>query len=117
VNDGGSVRADVWLWRARFFKSRSLAARFVEEGRIRLNRDGTESRIDKSSRPLKIGDSLVFAMGGRLTAVTVTGLGERRGPAVEARKLYAPIADREAEALPRAPGVPSVGSGFGEDAR
>lgn len=117
MSDGGSVRADVWLWRARFFKSRSLAARFVEEGRIRLTRDRTESRIDKSARPLKIGDSLVFAIGGRLTAVTVTGLGERRGPALEARKLYAAIADGCAEVLPPEPRAPSVGSTFGEDAR
>lgn len=116
MSDGSSIRADVWLWRARFFKSRSLAARFVEEGRIRLTRDGAESRIDKSARPLKIGDGLVFAMRGQLTAVTVTGLGERRGPAVEARSLYAPLADPRAEALPPEPGAPSVGSGSGEDA-
>lgn len=117
MSDGGSVRADVWLWRARFFKSRSLAARFVEEGRIRLTRDGAESRIDKSARALKIGDRLVFAMGGRLTAVTVTGLGERRGPAVEARSLYAPLTEPGTEALPPEPGAPSVASGSGEDAR
>jgi hypothetical protein len=48
--------------------------------------------------------------------VTVTGLGERRGPAVEARNLYAPLADPRAEALPPEPGAPSVGSGSGEDA-
>ena len=117
MSDGGSVRADVWLWRARFFKSRSLAAGFVEEGRIRLTRDGAESRIDKSSRSLKIGDQLVFAMGARLTAVTVKGLGDRRGPAVEARKLYAAMADPGAEVLPPEPRAPSVASGFGEDAR
>ena len=117
MSDGGSVRADVWLWRARFFKSRSLAARFVEEGRIRLTRDGAETRIEKSARALKIGDRLVFAMGGRLTAVTVTGLGERRGPAVEARSLYSPLADGRPAALPPEPGVPSLGAGFGEDAR
>lgn len=89
--EGGSVRADVWLWRARFFKSRSLAARFVEEGRVRLTRSGAESRIDKSARPIRVGDQLVFAVRGRLTAVTVLGLGERRGPAPEARELYAPL--------------------------
>jgi ribosomal 50S subunit-recycling heat shock protein len=115
VSDGGSIRADVWLWRARFFKSRSLAAQFVEEGRIRLTRDGAESRIDKSARPLKVGDGLVFAMRGRLTAVTVTGLGERRGPAVEARNLYVPLADSGAEALPPEPGAPSVRPGSRKD--
>jgi ribosomal 50S subunit-recycling heat shock protein len=83
----GSVRADVWLWRARFFKTRSLAARFLEEGKVRLTRSGAETRIDKCARPVKVGDQLVFAIGGRLTAVKVEALGERRGPPAEARGL------------------------------
>jgi ribosomal 50S subunit-recycling heat shock protein len=86
-----TARADVWLWRARFFKTRSLAAKFVDEGRIRLTRAGHESRLDKCARPVKVGDSLVFALGGRLIAVTVAGLGERRGPPAEARALYSTL--------------------------
>jgi len=86
-----SARADVWLWRARFFKTRSLAARFVDEGRVRLTRAGQETRLDKCARPVKIGDALVFALGGKLIAVTVAGLGERRGPPAEARTLYSPL--------------------------
>jgi ribosomal 50S subunit-recycling heat shock protein len=86
-----ATRADVWLWRARFFKTRTLAATFIEEGRIRLTRSGHESRIDKPARPLKIGDALVFALGGKLIAVTVLALGERRGPPKEARTLYSPL--------------------------
>jgi len=86
-----SCRADVWLWRARFFKTRSLAARFVEEGRVRITRAGVESRLDKASRTLKPGDGLVFALGGRLIAVRVEAMGERRGPASEARTLYAAL--------------------------
>lgn len=81
-------RADVWLWRARFFKTRSMAARFVEEGRVRFTRGGVEGRLDKPSRVLKPGDDLVFALGGRLVAVKVAGFGERRGPPAEARGLY-----------------------------
>ena len=81
-------RADVWLWRARFFKTRSLAARFVEEGRIRLTRAGSETRVDKPSRTLKPGDVLVFGLGGRLIAVRMLASGERRGPASEAQGLY-----------------------------
>ena len=81
-------RADVWLWRARFFKTRALACRFVEEGRIRLTRSGIETRVDKPSRTLKPGDLLVFAIGGRLVSVRVLASGERRGPAAEARGLY-----------------------------
>jgi len=86
-----AVRADVWLWRARFFKTRSLAARTIEAGRVRLMRAGTETRLDKPARTIKPGDALVFALGGRLTAVRVEALGERRGPAAEARTLYSPL--------------------------
>ena len=83
-----AVRADVWLWRARFCKTRSLAARLIEEGRVRLTRAGQETRLDKPARPVKPGDALVFAIGGRLHAVKVEGLGARRGPPAEARELY-----------------------------
>jgi ribosomal 50S subunit-recycling heat shock protein len=86
-----ACRCDVWLWRARFFKTRSLAAKFVDEGRVRLTRAGQESRLDKPARPVKVGDALVFALGGRLTAVRVTALGERRGPPAEARALYSSL--------------------------
>ena len=87
----GGCRADVWLWRARFFKTRSLAAKFLDEGKVRLTRAGTETRIDKCARPLKIGDQLVFAVGGRLIAVSVEALGERRGPPAEAQALYSTL--------------------------
>jgi len=86
-----ACRADVWLWRARFFKTRSMAARYVEEGRVRLTRAGQESRLDKPARTVKVGDQLVFALGGRLIAVTIVAMGERRGPATEARGLYASL--------------------------
>jgi ribosomal 50S subunit-recycling heat shock protein len=86
-----AARVDVWLWRARFFKTRSMAARFVDEGRVRLTRTGQENRLDKCSRPVKVGDQLVFAIGGRLIAVRVEALGERRGPPAEARTLYSPL--------------------------
>lgn len=86
-----ACRADVWLWRARFFKTRSLSAKFVDEGRVRLTRAGVETRLDKSSRQVKPGDQLVFAVGGKLVAVTVEALGERRGPPAEARGLYSPL--------------------------
>ena len=71
-------RVDVWLWRARFFKSRSLAARFVEDGKVRLSRAGAETRLDKASRTIRPGDGLVFALGGRLVAVRVEDVGEFR---------------------------------------
>jgi ribosomal 50S subunit-recycling heat shock protein len=86
-----AVRIDVWLWRARFFKTRSLAARVVDEGRVRLTRAGQETRIDKPARLVKPGDALVFALGGRLTAVKVEAVGVRRGPPAEARALYSQL--------------------------
>jgi len=85
----GACRLDVWLWRARFFKTRALAARFLDEGRMRLSRHGApEVRVDKASRAVRPGDGLIFAIGGRLFSITVEALGERRGPAEEARRLY-----------------------------
>ena len=86
-----ATRADVWLWRARFFKTRTLAADFIEEGRIRLTRAGHENRVDKPARSLKVGDALVFALGGKLIAVKIEALGERRGPPKEARLLYSKL--------------------------
>lgn len=91
MSEADACRADVWLWRARFFKTRSMAARFVDEGRVRMTRLGQETRLDKPSRALKVGDQLVFALGGRLIAVVVEGFGERRGPATEARTLYSTL--------------------------
>lgn len=86
-----ACRADVWLWRARFFKTRSLAAKYVDEGRVRLTRAGQQSRLDKPARPVKVGDQLVFALGGRLIAIRIEGMGDRRGPASEARELYSTL--------------------------
>lgn len=83
-----ACRVDVWLWRARFFKTRSLAAKIADDGRVRLVRGGQETRIDKASRAVKPGDELVFALSGRLFTIRILGLGDRRGPASEARLLY-----------------------------
>lgn len=91
MTEEGSCRVDVWLWRARFFRSRSLAQRFVESGAVRLTRAGREHRLDKASRAVQVGDLLVFAVGPRIVAVRVTELGLRRGPAGEARGLYTPL--------------------------
>jgi ribosome-associated heat shock protein Hsp15 len=88
-----ACRIDVWLWRARFFKTRSLAARIVEDGGVRLSRGQSRAPVDKPSRPVCCGDVLTFAQGRKWVAVRVEALGERRGPAPEARALYNVLAD------------------------
>ena len=82
-------RIDVWLWRARFARTRTQAAAMVERGGVRLTHNGVQTRLDKASRAVHVGDQLVFALGGRLIDLRVESLGERRGPAEEARALYA----------------------------
>lgn len=86
-----SCRIDLWLWRARFARTRSVAASMVERGLIRLTHHGVQTRLDKPSRSVHPGDDLLFAQGGRLIAVRVLHLGERRGPPEEARALYAAL--------------------------
>jgi ribosome-associated heat shock protein Hsp15 len=84
-----ACRIDVWLWRARFFKTRGLAARFVEDGRVRRTRPGRgEDRLDKASRTARAGDRLVFILGDRVLDLTILDCGTRRGPAAEAQGLY-----------------------------
>ena len=83
-----TCRIDLWLWRARFVKTRGLAAALVERGAVRLTHQGRETRLDKPSRCVRPGDLLTFAQDGRVTTLRVEALGERRGPAEEARALY-----------------------------
>lgn len=79
-----SLRIDKWLFFARFFKSRSLAASVVERGGVSLNGHA----IAKSAQGVKPGDVLVFPTGPKLWRVRVLGLDDRRRPAPEARLLY-----------------------------
>ena len=65
---------------------------------MRLSRAGSTGRIDKASRGLKVGDELVFALGGRVVAIRVEAFGDRRGPPAEARALYAPATQTPPEA-------------------
>jgi ribosome-associated heat shock protein Hsp15 len=77
------VRIDKWLWAARFFKTRSLAARACELGRIESN--GQEA---KPAREVRVGDLLLVKNGGGDFQVAVLGLSEMRGPAAVAQTLY-----------------------------
>ncbi|WP_281825774.1 RNA-binding S4 domain-containing protein [Jannaschia rubra] len=77
-------RLDRWLWQARFFKTRTLAARQVTEGHVRVNGD----RVTKPAHGVGPGDALTFRQADRIRVVEVVGLADRRGPASEARALY-----------------------------
>ncbi|MGE0045428.1 MAG: S4 domain-containing protein [Hyphomonadaceae bacterium] len=85
------LRVDVWLWRARFFKTRSLAERAVAEGAVRLERQGAVRLIEKPAEAVGPGDCLLIASGRGVGAVRVVALGARRGPPAEARALYEEI--------------------------
>ena len=88
-----SCRIDLWLWRARFARTRSVAASMVQRGLIRLTHHGVQTRLDKPSRCVHPGDELTFALNGRVTTVRVEALGERRGPPEEARALYSQLTE------------------------
>lgn len=81
MSDG--VRIDKWLWAARFFKTRSLAARAVSGGKVHLN----GARV-KPARTVKVADELEIHKEGFRYCVAVLMLSERRGPASVARTLY-----------------------------
>lgn len=77
------VRIDAWLWAARFFKTRSLAKKACDLGRIRSN-----EQLAKASREVRVGDMLRITNDGGEFEVEVLGLSDVRGPAPEAQKLY-----------------------------
>jgi ribosome-associated heat shock protein Hsp15 len=77
------VRIDKWLWAARFFKTRTLAARACELGRIRSN-----GQPAKAAREVRIGDMLLVTNEGGDFQVEVLLLSEVRGPASVAQTLY-----------------------------
>ncbi len=77
------VRIDKWLWAARFFKTRSLAATAVSGGKVHVN----GQRV-KSSKYITVGDELEITKGQFHAVIHVYALGEKRGPAKEANTLY-----------------------------
>lgn len=77
------LRIDKWLWAARFFKTRSLAAQAVDGGKVQCNGE----RV-KPARLLRVGDSLRIRQGPYEIEAEVLVLSERRGPASEAALLY-----------------------------
>ena len=91
MTEQDSLRVDKYLWFARFFKTRSLATKRANGGRIRIN----GNKIKKSSDTVSIGDILTFAQGNEIRVIRVLNLGTRRGPAQEAQSLYEDITPNE----------------------
>jgi len=92
-----TLRIDKWLWHARFFKTRTLAAKVVAAGHVRLN----ETRVKKPATSVKAGDGLSFMQGHHIRIVRIVALGDRRGPACEAQALFEDLTpEREAKAAP-----------------
>ncbi|WP_077002249.1 RNA-binding S4 domain-containing protein [Variovorax sp. KK3] len=78
------LRIDKWLWAARFYKTRTLAADEIGKNRIQVNGD-----VAKASREVKAGDQVTIRLGGGLERIVwVRGLSGQRGPAPVAQKLY-----------------------------
>lgn len=108
-----SIRIDKWLWYARFLKTRSLATKFVEGGKIRRRRERPEdaeaSRITKANQLVYPGDVLTFPLGPHIRVVKVVEIGSRRGPATEARTLYEdldpPLPKKQDGQFPEPPGI------------
>lgn len=105
-------RIDKWLWQSRFFKSRTLAAKLVAAGKLRINREVTR----KPGHTVKVGDVLTFPKGQDIRVIEIVALGDRRGPASEAQALYRdlspPVAPRDKPAprpaeRPRGAGRPT----------
>ena len=94
------VRLDKWLWAARFFKTRSLAADEIGKGRISVN-----EQVAKASREVRVGDRLDLRDGPVVRIVFVKGVSEQRGPAPVAALLFEEtpdsIARRTQQALER----------------
>lgn len=92
MNAEVSVRLDRWLWAARFFKTRRLAADAIRAGKVSV--DGVRA---KPARAIRIGQRVVVGKGPVVFEVDVLGLSEQRGPASVAQQLYAETAESTAK--------------------
>jgi len=103
----GGQRLDKWLWHARFFKTRGLATRLCNAGRLRV---GGEI-VAKAHHTVRPGDVLTFPQGRHVRVVRVRALAERRGPAPEARQLYEDLKPPSRESRLPAPAARPPGGG------
>ena len=82
------LRVDIWLWRARFFKTRAEANRHVSDKGVRIDRSGMVRKSNKPGATILPDDVLIFRKAGRIEIIRVLGLPDRRGPASEAQGFY-----------------------------
>jgi ribosome-associated heat shock protein Hsp15 len=108
-------RVDKWLWYARIFKSRSLSAKFVETGKIRVMSAEQRTKLTKPSQSIRTGDVLTFPHGDHIRILKVLAPGKRRGPAPEAQALYQDLtpAPPKKDASPTSENAPSRPKGEG----
>lgn len=83
IKYAGAVRVDVWLWAARFFKTRSLARQAIDGGKIDVNGEHC-----KPAKALHVGDRLKISRGEERMEVELLAVSDRRGPAAVAQALY-----------------------------
>lgn len=81
--DDVDVRLDLWLWAARFFRTRTLARQSVESGKVEVG-----GQRAKPARSVRIGDAMTIVRGDERFEIVVLGVSETRGPAPVARSLY-----------------------------
>lgn len=85
------IRLDVWLWRTRFFKTRTLTTQFVNKGRVRVTRSGQAPTRRKPAFAINVDDVITYTRSGHVICVRILGIPTRRGPASEAQGLYEPV--------------------------
>ncbi|WP_231388633.1 RNA-binding S4 domain-containing protein [Pseudooceanicola algae] len=90
---------DKWLWQARFFKSRGLAASCAIGGHLRIN----GRHATKAASAVGLGDVLTFTQGDTVRVIRITALGTRRGPAPEAQGLYEDLGPKDPPKKPVPP--------------
>lgn len=81
-------RLDIWLWRARWVKSRSDAVYLISEKGVRIDRAGLVRKTNKPGAGVMINDVLTFRKGSEIKTIRVLGFPDRRGPAPEAETFY-----------------------------
>jgi ribosome-associated heat shock protein Hsp15 len=105
----GRQRLDKWLWFARVVKTRTLAARLVADGHVRIN----SVRQDTAAKAVAVGDVLTIALERQVRVLKVLDPGERRGPYEEARLLYEDLTPPAESITPEQSAGPVFDAGAG----